>query len=172
MTSSRHFVPFRAVNALGSARYRAGVQRHHILPRQLLEMAGIGDMIATIGAGCLGFHDFRHNGLLLPATDEEAVRMGLPLHRGPHHGYNQMVIERMGQIDAGWRKSRRAHGDARALVEAITRIDWLQRALRRRLLDPLNWRGAPLHARDPALDFSHLDRMANALWAETGMVTV
>jgi hypothetical protein len=47
------------------------------------------------------------------------------------------------------------------------RIDLLQRALRRRLLDPARWRGKALNTRDPALDFSHLDRMAETLWAAT-----
>jgi len=171
MSTARAALPFRAVNVPGSNGYSAGLQRHHVLPRQLLDAPGITDMIAAIGADRLGFHDFRRNGLLLPAIDEEAVRLGLPLHRGPHQSYNELVIERMGQIEAGWRKRRRGHRGNRALQEALMRIDLLQRALRRRLLDPANWRGAPLHARDPALDFSHLDRMAEVLWKETEMVT-
>jgi hypothetical protein len=142
-----------------------------VLPRQLLEAPGITRLIEDIGADCLGFHDFRRNGLLLPATDEAALRLGLPLHRGPHQSYNELVIESMGQIEAGWQKRRRSRQSDRALVEALLRIDLLQRALRRRLLDPANWRGAPLHARDPALDFSHLDRMAEALWAATEPVS-
>ena len=163
----RRALPFRAVNVPGSAQYCAGLQRHHVLPRQLLEARGIHDLIDAIGADSLGFHDFRRNGLLLPATDEEAVRLGLPLHRGPHQSYNELVIERMGQIEAGWRKRRRGCRGDRALIEVVLRIDLLQRALLRRLLDPARWRGMPLHARDPALDFSHLDRMAEALWAAT-----
>ncbi len=143
-----------------------------MLPRQLLEARGIHDLIDAIGADSLGFHDFRRNGLLLPATDEEAVRLGLPLHRGPHQSYNELVIERMGQIEAGWRRRRRAARGDHALVEALLRIDLLQRALRRRLLDPAHWHSKPLNARDPALDFSHLDRMAEALWAATETMVV
>lgn len=171
MTSQRAALPFRSVNVPGRKGYCAGLQRHHVLPRQLLDAPGITDLIDEIGADALGFHDFRRNGLLLPATDEEALRLGLPLHRGPHQSYNELVIERMGQIEAGWRKRRRSQRGDRALVEALLRIDLLQRALRRRLLDPANWRGSPLHARDPALDYSHLDRMAEALWAETENVS-
>jgi len=170
MSAARAALPFRAVNVPGSRGYSARLQRHHVLPRQLLDAPGITDMIAEIGTDALGFHDFRRNGLLLPAVDEEAVRLGLPLHRGPHQSYNELVIERVGQIEAGWQKRRRSRRGDRALGEALMRIDLLQRALRRRLLDPANWRGTPLHARDPALEFSHLDRMAEALWAETEMV--
>jgi len=163
----RAALPFRSVNVRGSPGYNAGLQRHHVLPRQLLDARGITDLIEGVGADTLGFHDFRRNGLLLPATDEAAMRLGLPLHRGPHQSYNELVIERMGQIEAGWQKRRRGRQGDRALIEALLRIDLLQRALRRRLLNPALWRHAPLHARDPALDFSHLDRMAEALWAAT-----
>lgn len=167
MSAPRTELPFRAVNMLGSAGYCAGLQRHHVLPRQVLDAPGITDMIGALGADTLGFHDFRRNGLLLPATDDQAMRLGLPLHRGPHQSYNAVVLERMGQIEAGWQKRRRGRRSESALIEALFRIDLLQRALRRRLLDPVQWRKKPLNARDPGLDFSHLDRMANALWAAT-----
>ncbi len=167
MSAPRAALPFRSVNIPGSPGYCAGLQRHHVLPRQVLDARGVTDLIDELGPETLGFHDFRRNGLLLPATDEAALRLALPLHRGPHQTYNALVLERMGQIEAGWQKRRRGPQGDRALVEALCRIDLLQRALRRRLLDPARWRKTPLHARDPALDFSHLDRMAEALWAET-----
>lgn len=160
-------LPFRSVNKPGSRGYREDVQRHHVLPQQVLDHAGITGMAATIGADALGMHDFRRNGMLLPATDAAALRLGLPLHRGPHQTYNALVIERMGQIEAGWQRRRINGGLERATIEALMRIDILQRALRRRLLDPARWRGVPLNRRDPALDFAHLDRMADALWAAT-----
>lgn len=124
MSSRRPALSFRAVNAPGSRGYAPDLQRHHVLPRQMLDTVGLTSLIDAIGAASIGFHDFRRNGLLLPASEFEALRLGLPLHR----------------------------------------------ALRRRLLDPVNWRGKRLHARDPALDFSHLDRMADALWAETAVI--
>jgi hypothetical protein len=166
----RAALPFRSVNVPGQSGYCAGLQRHHVLPRQVLDARGINELIEELGTDNLGFHDFRRNGLLLPATDEAAVRLGLPLHRGPHQTYNQLVIERMAQIEKGWQKRKRGPRGDRAVIEALLRIDLLQRALRRRLLDPARWRKAPLHARDPALDFSHLDRMAEVLWAETELV--
>ena len=167
MKAPRAALPFRSVNIPGCAGYCAGLQRHHLLPRQLLDVCSVASLIEEIGSDSVGFHDFHRNGLLLPATEDTAVRMGLPLHRGPHHSYNDLVIERMGQIEASWQKRRRERRNAGAKVEALMRIDLLQRALRVRLLDPARWRGTRLSSRDPALDYSHLDRMAEMLWRET-----
>jgi len=119
----------------------------------------------------IGFDDFRHNGLLLPANDDAALRFGLPLYRGPHRTYNAVVIERVGQIELGWSTTRLRAPDA-ALNEALMRLSLLQRALRRRLLVPLRRRFA-LNRRDPlvkSLDFSELDAMADALWRDCGKV--
>lgn len=125
-------------------------------------------MIGHFGADRLGIHDFRRNGQLLPASERAATKTGLPLHRGPHRAYNEMVIERIGQIESDWSRSR-ASGPS-ADVVALMRFDLLQRALRRRFLDPRSWARVPLNRRDPALEFSHLDEMAELFWAETGVV--
>jgi hypothetical protein len=56
-----------------------------------------------------------------------------------------------------------------ALDQALMRLDLLQRALRRRLLQPAS-RPLRLNRRDPigtGLDFSELDAMADTFWAET-----
>jgi hypothetical protein len=123
-------------------------------------------MIAALGPERIGFHDFRRNGLLLPATESGAQRIGLPLHRGPHGTYSEMVTERVGQIELGWSRTRRYDAELAAL-EALMRLDLLQRALRRRLLSPPKGQEIVLNRRDPALDFSHLDRMAEMLWEAT-----
>lgn len=143
------------------------MQRHHVLPRQILLQAGLRAMIDRLGEGPLGFHDFRRNGLLLPATEGAAIRTGLPLHRGPHGHYNALVLERVGQVEATWQAQRRRH-DSCADMAALMRLDLLQRALRRRLLRPPRPGTAALHRRDPALDYAHLDAMADMLWADAG----
>ena len=63
-------------------------------------------MFAEIGRERVGFDDFRANGLLLPATDDATLRTGMPLHRGPHRRYNELVIERVGRIEASWSQRR------------------------------------------------------------------
>ena len=166
--SSRRKLPFRAVNRPGEPDYASGLQRHHLLPRQLLSRHCFGALFDTIGRDRIGFDDFRSNGLLLPASDQAAVRLGLPLHRGPHRDYNEMVIERVGQVETSWSELRLKAPEI-ALDHALMRLGLIQRALRRRLLDPLRHRFA-LNRKDPlgkAVDFTELDAMAETLWGET-----
>ena len=143
------------------------MQRHHLLPRQLLSARCLGRLFDRGGRERLGFDDFRRNGLLLPCTEAAALRMGLPLHRGPHRDYNAMVFERVGRIESDWSR-RRCHAPEPALEEALMRLALLQRALGRRLLAErarliLN-RSDPLGA---GRDFADLDVMAELLWRET-----
>ncbi|KUO56138.1 MAG: hypothetical protein APF78_02835 [Sphingomonadales bacterium BRH_c3] len=124
-------------------------------------------MFDYIGAKQIGFDDFRANGLLLPATEASALRMGMPLHRGPHRDYNAMVIERVGGIEARWVQMRSIDMRA-ALIEVLMRLTLLQNALRRRLLD--EQRRVLLNRNDPlgtGFDFSELDAMAESLWNST-----
>lgn len=170
---ARGRLPFRAVNRHDRPGHQPDMQRHHLLPCQLLARPAFADMFRALGSERVGFDDFRRNGLLLPASVAAALRCGLPLHRGPHRDYNGMVAERVGQIEASW--VRDAARDSRAAgAAAIMRMDLLQRALRRRLLDARDrtWR---LNHRDPfrsGLDFTELDAMADLLWAGTTLPPV
>lgn len=122
-------------------------------------------MLETIGPRRIGFDDFRANGLLLPATDQAARRTGLPLHRGPHRQYNEMVFERVGAIERGWSRQRASDGQ-QADVQAHFRLCLLQSALRRRLLS--DRKRILLNRNDPigtGFDFTDLDAMAESLWA-------
>ncbi len=108
---------------------------------------------------------------MLPADDSRARLLGLPLHRGPHRDYNAMVIERIGQIEAHWAKSRPRAGDA-ASDEALFRLALLQRALRRRLLAPRG-RALQLNRRTARPDeqvFADLDAMAELLWSDSAVI--
>ena len=144
------------------------MQRHHLLPCQLLSERCFGPLFDSIGRDRLGFDDFRSNGLLLPASGESALRLRLPLHRGPNRDYNAMVAKRVGQIEGDWSRLRLAAPEI-ALDQALMRFALLQRALRRRLLETERKR-VRLNRRDPfgaGLDFAELDAMAEALWAGT-----
>jgi len=124
-------------------------------------------MFAVIGRERVGFDDFRANGLLLPATDDATLRTGMPLHRGPHRRYNELVIERVGRIEAHWSQGR-VRDPETALAEALDRISLLQSALRRRLLSER--RRMLLNRKDPlgqGIDFAELDAMAEMLWDAT-----
>jgi hypothetical protein len=165
----RDRLSFRAVNRSSAPDHDPGLQRHHLLPRQLLGQRCFGALFSAICRERLGFDDFRSNGLLLPARDDAALRLGLPLHRGPHRDYNAMVIERVGQVEGDW-STLRTKAPELALDQALMRLELLQRALRRRLLDPMRNR-LSLNRHDPlghATDFTELDAMAEELWGETG----
>ena len=166
--SARPKLPFRAVNRPGASGYQTGLQRHHLLPRQLLDRHCFAPLIAALGPERIGFDDFRRNGLLLPASDDAAVRMALPLHRGPHRDYNALVFERVGEIETRWSKCRIRVSDI-SVREALAGLAALQATLRRQLLSQR--RELQLNRRDPvrpAADFAALDAMAAQLWAETG----
>lgn len=158
-------VVFRSVNCPGTPGYDPGLQRHHLLPRQLLSQHCFGAMFASMGRAQVGFDDFRANGLLLPATDTATIRTGMPLHRGPHRRYNEVVIARVGRIEERWSNVRRTDNGA-AMAEAVSRLHLLQGALRRQLL--AQRRRMLLNRNDPlgtGFDFTALDAMAEALWA-------
>ncbi|WEK47144.1 MAG: AHH domain-containing protein [Candidatus Andeanibacterium colombiense] len=165
--AARTRLPFRSVNRGDRPGHQPGMQRHHLLPRQLLGARCYGGLFAAIGHHSLGFDDFRLNGLLLPACDTAAERIGLPLHCGPHRAYNELVGERVGRIEADW-SAQRLRAPEVALEQARMRLALLQRALRRRLLSPA--RRMRLNSRDrlgAGIDFSELDAMAETLWGGT-----
>ena len=159
-------LPFGAVNRAGCPGHVAGLQRHHLLPRVLVGLTCFARLLEALGSRA-GLDDFRRNGMLLPATESAAVRMGLPLHRGPHQSYSAMVCERLGEIEAGWVATRRRDGDA-AGHAALRDLAALQAELRRSLLDPQ--RTLRLNRSDPlggGIDFTRIDAMAETLWGAT-----
>lgn len=161
-------IAFRSVNLRGSPEYVPGLQRHHLLPKQLLSDPCFGTMIKVLGKKSIGFDDFRANGILLPANEAATKRTGMPLHRGPYKRYNEIVIERVGRIEAKWSVARAKDAEA-AERQALKRLKRLQSALRWRLLR--RRKGMVLNRKDPlgtGFDFTELDAMAEELWAATG----
>ena len=167
---TRAALSFRSVNHRLSADFDDGLQRHHLLPVQLVSSRCFGRLFDALGRDRIGFDDFRSNGLLLPCRESAALQLAMPLHRGPHRNYNALVIERVGQVETAWAASRARQPD-KALEDALMRLGLLQKALRRRLLD--SRRRWSLNRYDPAfrvVDFSELDALAGALWPATESV--
>lgn len=167
-SGERARLSFRAVNRSDTAGYDPALQRHHLLPRQLGELRCFAPMIAAVGRDRIGFDDFRRNGMLLPAREDAALRMALPLHRGPHRDYSALVRERFGQIETAWAGQRQRAPEV-ALDQAVMRLALLQRALRRRLLTGDRAR-LRLNRHDPlghGADFGELDALVEALWGAT-----
>lgn len=162
-------LPFAAVNRPGRPGYASDLQRHHLLPHQAIASPALRHMFEAVGRERIGFDDFRCNGMLLPSRESAVLRLGLPLHLGPHRDYNRMVIERLGAIEGSWsHQRRRDEGGARAA--ALMRIRLLQGALRKRILDdrkPLRFNRADPLGR--GRDFTLLDRLAEELWAASAV---
>lgn len=161
---SRAPISFRSVNRRGTPSHDPGLQRHHLLPKQLLNQRCFGSFFSEIGRQSVGFDDFRANGLLLPANESTAVRKGMPLHRGPHRRYNEVVIARIGAIELNWSQAM-LRQPQQARMEAIERLRLLQTALRRLLLQ--RRRVIILNRKDPigtGIDFTELDAMAESIW--------
>lgn len=166
---SRLPLPFAAVNRPGRPGHAADLQRHHLVPRQAIEWPALQRFFEALGRDRIGFDDFRRNGMLLPARASAVLRLGLPLHLGPHRAYNGMVIERLGAIEAGWARERSRNEHA-ARAAALMRIGLLQAALRRRILDRRN--PPRFNRADPlgqGRDFTLLDRLAEELWAASAV---
>ncbi len=164
--AQRPALSFRCVNLPDRPGYDPGLQRHHLLPRQLLSQSCFAALFDQLARRWPGLDDFRSNGMLLPCNAAAALRMGLPLHRGPHRDYNVMVIERVGEVEALW-SSMRPRTPLAAHREAVAGLKFLQQELRRGLLDPGRKRLA-LNRQDPLgqiVDYSEIDAMVDALWS-------
>lgn len=126
-------------------------------------------MLSSLGAVGLHFDDFTANGILLPATEQVAMEVGLPLHRGPHRIYNELVLERVGAVEMEWSRNR-LRDERGARDCALLRIGLIQRALKRRLSRYGN-SALILNRRDPigrGVDYTSLDAMADTLWGAAG----
>ena len=108
---------------------------------------------------------FGRNGLMLPASEPAALRSGHALHRGPHHGYSEVVAARVETIRAHF--ALHAPGDPRtARRTAAMRLRLLQDAARRALTDR-HGAGFWLNRRDPMrlfVDRPYLDEAIDKLF--------
>lgn len=161
-------IPFSAVNRKGQAGYNPEMQKHHLLPCALERRHALSPILNRGKRHHVDLHDFRINGLLLPATERQARRSRLPLHRGPHPLYSEMVEARLECIQRDWDAKRHIQPVV-ASQEHLMRLDLLLRALRQKILTAstgramLN-RNCPLGSQK---DFGTLDDMAELLWQET-----
>lgn len=145
---------------------RRNFHRHHVIPKEIVSRRAFFPLFLSMQ--CLGFdpHNFATNGILLPCTTEAAITHHLPLHRGPHRHYNELVAERIGML-------MRTHfpnplGPVHR-YDALAALYLLQRGLKRGLSrQPAFIR---LNRRDPLsrnVDFRELDKEVEMLWGVTG----
>jgi len=149
----------------GSPPPRTGFQRHHLIPIALLHRPQMAAMFEQLHGEGFALGDFGRNGLMLPACEPAALRSGHALHRGPHHGYSDVIAARVEGIRAHF--ALQAPADLRAARRiAVMRLRLLQDTTRRALTDrhgAVFW----LNRRDPMrlfFDRPYLDAAIDKLF--------
>ncbi|MGN7929395.1 AHH domain-containing protein [Sphingopyxis sp. 22461] len=108
---------------------------------------------------------FGRNGLMLPACEPAALQSGHALHRGPHHGYSDVIAARVERIRTHF--AIHAPSDPRmARRTAVMRLRLLQDTTRRALTDR-HGAGFWLNRRDPMrlfVDRPYLDEAIDKLF--------
>lgn len=155
---------FARVNVKGSEGYQAKYQRHHLIPVAVKNLSELWFARTLLLEAGFCFDDFTTNGLLLPSCEKEAVKAGLPLHRGPHPLYNEFVIEHIVIIA---KMAERCNEISLIRSQLINQIRSLQKTLATSLLNhPAG--NLYLHKRDPVrsrMDFSFVDSHIDKLHA-------
>lgn len=145
----------------------AGFQRHHLIPIALLRRPQMASMFAELQREGFALQHFERNGLMLPSCEPVALRLGHALHRGPHHGYSDVMAARVDRIRGHF--ALQAVGDIRtARRTAVMRLRLLQDVMRRALTDR-HRAGFWLNRRDPMRLFAdrpYLDDAIDRLFGE------
>jgi A nuclease family of the HNH/ENDO VII superfamily with conserved AHH len=68
-------------------------QQHHLIPIAVLKNNVLLHYFNILEQHGFSPHDFTSNGILLPSTVSAAEKHNLPLHRGPHKYYNDLVFD-------------------------------------------------------------------------------
>lgn len=144
---------------------RTGFQRHHLIPIALLHRPQMAAMLEQLRGEGFALAHFGRNGLMLPACEPAALRSGHALHRGPHHGYSDVLAARVETIRAHF--ALHAAADLRAALRtAVMRLRLLQDTTRRALTDR-HGAGFWLNRRDPMrlfVDRPYLDEAIEKLF--------
>lgn len=144
---------------------QTGFQRHHLIPIALLRRPQMAAMFEYLDGEGFALQHFCRNGLMLPACEHAALLSGHALHRGPHHGYSDVIAARVETIRAYF--ALHAPTDPRmARRTAVMRLRLLQDTARRALTDR-HGAGFWLNRRDPMrlfVDRPYLDEAIDRLF--------
>ena len=124
-----------------------GFQRHHLIPLALLARPQMATMFGALKSEGLSLRQYSRNGLSLPACERLALSCGHALHRGPHHGYNDVLTARVDMIRIHFERQT-SHDVRAARRTAAMRLALLQDTMRRALTDR-HGAGFWLNRRDP-----------------------
>jgi hypothetical protein len=77
---------------------RSEFQLHHVLPVGVFGHDNFSNGFQRLRADGFDPRFYSVNGLFLPATESAALRWKMPMHRGPHRRYNELVAVRVAAI--------------------------------------------------------------------------
>jgi hypothetical protein len=69
-----------------------------LIAREVVDARAFALFFARLRMAGFDPNDFATNGLHLPSTETNAIAFRLPLHRGPHPRYNEMVADYVGEF--------------------------------------------------------------------------
>jgi len=111
-------------------------QKHHVIPTDLLDHADLGDFLTLMKNHGYQHADFTSNGVYLPTTDDDALRLGVAKHSGSHDIYTDFVEKRLLDIKAEFDTSINGGTPPSFAAEvAASRITGLQNWLRSAIVE-------------------------------------
>jgi A nuclease family of the HNH/ENDO VII superfamily with conserved AHH len=135
-----------------------GFDCHHLIPIAVIERRSLAITFGKLRSVGFEPQDFATNGMHLPNKEVVAIAFDLPLHRGPHRHYNEMVAERIAQLD---------RLPARAMLFQVHALQCaLRQGLRGRRKQWMLGKRDPMR---PDADFRRLDLEVELLWGMTAI---
>lgn len=155
----------RAFRGLANVDVPADFQLHHLLPVGVFTNRHFSARFERLRADGFDPRFYALNGVALPATERAAAIWKLPLHRGPHTQYNELVAMRVAAILRD--SDSRGHLSS-SRYDAVERLNLLISTLRQILSKErsfflLNQRD-PMHSR---VNFTALDQACDLIWHAT-----
>jgi A nuclease family of the HNH/ENDO VII superfamily with conserved AHH len=117
----------RSFSSKKPTEWKKDFQRHHIIPVAVLNDPHFKCIFELLEYHGFDPCDFTSNGILLPCTEYAAIKYRLPLHRGPHRFYNELVSECVGIILSQYDIQNIKQNQ---LFEIATKIEKLQHSLK------------------------------------------
>jgi A nuclease family of the HNH/ENDO VII superfamily with conserved AHH len=155
----------RGFKGMAGVKARSEFQLHHLLPVSVFGHSHFSKSFKILESDGFDPRYYSLNGLALPATERAASFWKMPMHRGPHRRYNELVAARVAHILSELERSNCSH---HARSEAIGRLNLLICALRRILSGDRPF--ILLSSRDPinsTAHFCNIDAACDRLWVAT-----
>jgi A nuclease family of the HNH/ENDO VII superfamily with conserved AHH len=155
----------RGFKGMAGVAARSEFQLHHLLPVSVFGHSHFSKSFKILELDGFDPRYYSVNGLALPATERAASLWKMPMHRGPHRRYNELVALRVAAILSELERSNCSQ-DARS--EAIGRLNLLICTLRRVLTADRPF--ILLSSRDPInskVHFWDIDMACDRLWMVT-----